>query len=72
MSTSAISVPNADDIVGAVLPVDRVAAVVNAVTKHDNKYYGSSLLFLVRCLVLTWSLLLAASDSRKNGIAAGY
>ncbi|KAG6886421.1 hypothetical protein C0992_004024 [Termitomyces sp. T32_za158] len=54
-----------------VLDVNRVASVVQAVAKIDGKIYG----MLKKSSFIAWNETIhgaAASDSRKNGIAAGY
>ena len=53
--------------------VNRIAAVIQAVVKEGDTIYGSYF-FLVKSSELFFLIYrpLAASDSRKNGIAAGY
>ena len=55
----------------AVSNISRVAAVVQAVMKKGNTIYGRTHV-LYGYAVMAHSFLPAASDSRKNGIAAGY
>lgn len=55
--------------------INRVAAVVQVVAKVGDTIYGKCLAFgvkvwLIKCIEYTTCT--AASDSRKNGIAAGY
>lgn len=54
-----------------VLDINRVAAVVQAVLREDSIIYGAYLQ-TTGDLSPTNILHTAASDSRKNGIAAGY
>ena len=51
--------------------IDRVASVVQAVMKKGDTIYGKALSVDSANRTLTINPL-AASDSRKNGIAAGY
>jgi len=54
--------------------VNRVAAVIQAVAKDNSIIYGKPILVKSFLNLLTpyFYDALAASDSRKNGIAAGY
>ena len=53
--------------------VNRIAAVIQAVVKEGDTIYGSSFVLLKPAeLFFLIYRPLAASDSRKNGIAAGY
>ncbi len=52
-----------------VLDVNRIAAVVQAVVKKEGVVYGMCTLL---CGSIGLILHAAASDSRKNGVAAGY
>ena len=50
-----------------------MAAVIQAIVQHNSTIYGMLSLRSTFLLVLVaHDYLLAASDSRKNGIAAGY
>ena len=59
--------------------IDRAAAVIQAVMKDGDTIYGSLFnsclkifsLYAVSMLIIGFAPI-AASDSRKNGIAAGY
>lgn len=53
-----------------VFDINRVAAVIQAVVQHNSTIYGMYYLFLL--VLIVHDYLIAASDSRKNGIAAGY
>lgn len=56
----------------AVFDINRVAAVVQAVVQHNSTIYGVLLRSTVLLVLVAHDYLIAASDSRKNGIAAGY
>lgn len=53
-----------------VADVNRIAGVINAVSKQNGSFYGAFALCLAYALCLIGYS--GASDSRKNGIAAGY
>lgn len=52
------------------MDINRVAAAVQLVESRNGFFYGKDSTWVRRGLVADDAL--AASDSRKNGIAAGY
>lgn len=53
--------------------IDRVAAVVQVVMKDGDTVYGSFITLSIQSILCSTAVIpTAASDSRKNGIAAGY
>ncbi len=61
-----------DLILFSVEDIDRISSVVNAVLKRDGMLYGTHITIGFSPSFRPLQRKSAASDSRKNGIAAGY
>jgi hypothetical protein len=61
-----------DLVLFSVKDINRIASVVNAVLKKDGMLYGMHITIAFLPPFDLSNVESAASDSRKNGIAAGY